>query len=250
MAEQERVVIKTYKGSQAAATAAFQADAADMAAQGYFPTSQSWAPGTWGCGAFVGALFLCVVLVGILIFVYMLIVKPDGTLSVTYELHAVSDDGRKPISAEEKICPQCAETVKTAARICRFCRYEFPAEPETSRPVPNSPAPITAAFPNIGSRTTHSLWGAGAITAIDGEVVTVNYDDNQIRKHLRSDLRPYQAPITTKPPDTRTAFFVGSRVMHKHRGVGEVTAVDGDVISVTYADRQIHHHVRRDLTPL
>jgi len=28
-----------------------------------------------------------------------------------------------------KTCPQCAETVKAAAKICHFCRYEFPAEP-------------------------------------------------------------------------------------------------------------------------
>ena len=24
-----------------------------------------------------------------------------------------------------KVCPDCAETVQAAARICRFCRYEF-----------------------------------------------------------------------------------------------------------------------------
>jgi hypothetical protein len=29
-----------------------------------------------------------------------------------------------------KVCPQCAETVKAAARICRYCRHEFPPEPE------------------------------------------------------------------------------------------------------------------------
>jgi hypothetical protein len=28
-----------------------------------------------------------------------------------------------------KTWPQCAEPVKAAAKICRFCRYEFPAEP-------------------------------------------------------------------------------------------------------------------------
>jgi hypothetical protein len=32
------------------------------------------------------------------------------------------------VSEPTKTCPQCAETVKAAAKICRFCRYEFPPE--------------------------------------------------------------------------------------------------------------------------
>ena len=56
-----------------------------MAAFGYFPTSQSWAPGQWGAGAFIVALLLCFIFIGFLVFVYMLIVRPDGTLTVTYE---------------------------------------------------------------------------------------------------------------------------------------------------------------------
>jgi len=35
----------------------------------------------------------------------------------------------------------------------------------------------------------HTLWGMGEITSVDGEVVTVKYDDNQITKHLRRDLK-------------------------------------------------------------
>lgn len=38
-----------------------------------------------GCGSFLLALLLAVVLIGILVFIYMLLVKPEGTLSVTYE---------------------------------------------------------------------------------------------------------------------------------------------------------------------
>jgi hypothetical protein len=45
---------------------------------------------------------------------------------------------------QTKVCPQCAEEVKAAALICRFCRYEFVPlhEPAPSAtPVPPSPPP-------------------------------------------------------------------------------------------------------------
>ena len=86
MAQSTPVIVRAYKGrSQADAVQKFQADATRLASEGYFPTSQSWAQGSWGCGAFIVALILCIVLIGILVFIYLLVVKPDGTLSVTYE---------------------------------------------------------------------------------------------------------------------------------------------------------------------
>lgn len=85
-AVKEKLIIKTYTGSQEKAFADFQADALKMANEGYYPSTQTWVPGSYGCGSFLGALLLCFLIVGFLIFIYMLIVKPDGTLSVTYEL--------------------------------------------------------------------------------------------------------------------------------------------------------------------
>jgi hypothetical protein len=41
--------------------------------------------GVMGCGAFLVALLLPIVLVGLLTIIYMLLVKPEGTLTVTYE---------------------------------------------------------------------------------------------------------------------------------------------------------------------
>ena len=122
---QQHVIVKTYKGNQEKATQLFQADAAKMAVQGYVPTTQSWAPGAYGCGSFIGALFLCFVIIGILIFIYMLLVKPEGTLSVTYQRQKVTADPIDLAPSHEKTCPKCAEQVKAAALICRFCNHNF-----------------------------------------------------------------------------------------------------------------------------
>lgn len=79
------IVVRSYKGKLEQATRHFQADAASMAAEGWFPMSQQYQPGSWGCGAFLVAVLLMLLLVGFLIFVYMIVVKPAGVLVVTYE---------------------------------------------------------------------------------------------------------------------------------------------------------------------
>ena len=42
----------------------------------------------WGWQEFAVAIALFLILIGIFVVIYMLIVKPDGTLTVTYEIRA------------------------------------------------------------------------------------------------------------------------------------------------------------------
>jgi hypothetical protein len=48
------------------------------------------------------------------------IARPNGVLTVTYRRQATVAE-----ASETKVCPDCAEEVKAAARICRFCRHKF-----------------------------------------------------------------------------------------------------------------------------
>jgi hypothetical protein len=93
-------VVRVYRGTEAESYAKFDLDAALMADSGYLPTSQRWIAGQWGAGQFFFALLLCLILIGFLVFLYMLIVKPAGTLTVTYRLQApnpVLDQAPAPV---------------------------------------------------------------------------------------------------------------------------------------------------------
>jgi hypothetical protein len=84
---QPGTIVRTYKGKQQAdANHEFAKEAEKLSRDYYYPTTQSWAQGQWGCGAWLIAV-ACILLVGfgLLVIAYMLIVKPSGTLTVTYE---------------------------------------------------------------------------------------------------------------------------------------------------------------------
>ncbi len=82
----QEIIVKSYRGDTAKANQLFMNDSVHMGAQGYTPIAQTYAEGTYSCLEFGLALLACFILIGFVIFVYMLIVKPPGTLTVTYKL--------------------------------------------------------------------------------------------------------------------------------------------------------------------
>jgi len=114
---------KTYEGKQEVALAQYQADKDLMATQGYSPASQTWVPRK--------RVFLCVIGIillpfgGFLILLLLLFTQPKGYLNVTYVYRENTESPAYTVPALDKTCPKCAERVKDAATVCRFCNYEF-----------------------------------------------------------------------------------------------------------------------------
>ena len=138
-------IVRAYSGRrQADADSRFQDEVVVLARYGYRPTSQSWTPGRWGYGAFLLALLTIVLVIGIITLVYLLLVKPDGTLTVTYTLEAgraaspqyQRDRWRAPLSDRrhvpdpaERATDQAGRFRRTEAAVFAFLRYVVAALP-------------------------------------------------------------------------------------------------------------------------
>lgn len=73
-----------------------------------------------------------------------------------------------PPAADTKTCPRCAETVKRAAAVCRFCGHEFGAPP------PVAAGRTDGRFaPGSNVRHASERWGIGTVQSVgtDGMVL-------------------------------------------------------------------------------
>ena len=59
-----------------------------------------------------------------------------------------------PAAVEEKVCPECAETVKAAANVCRYCGYRFDRETAAL-----SAASAAGTSSSAGARSGILVWG-------------------------------------------------------------------------------------------
>lgn len=109
-------VVRYYKDDEAG-RGAFMRDVEILSLYGYVPSSQS----VDGGHVHAGRLILTG---GLSVFAGKSGIRSDGRLAVTFVRAAAPEPATTPPGAT-KVCPDCAETVQAAARICRFCRYEF-----------------------------------------------------------------------------------------------------------------------------
>ena len=79
------LLVRTYQGrSQRDVVVRYMRDAQDLAVRGYEPVSQSWGDGQWDVALFLLALILSLFGIGLVLLAYMAIIRPEGTLVVTF----------------------------------------------------------------------------------------------------------------------------------------------------------------------
>jgi hypothetical protein len=108
-----------------AALALYQADANLMAEQGYFPVSQEWRPSPRVFRCVMGVILIPVG-IGIVILLTLLFTQNSkGCWTVQYAYREKAQSPVEAAGAPHKTCPRCAEEVRDAAAVCRFCNYQF-----------------------------------------------------------------------------------------------------------------------------
>ena len=79
-------LVNTYHGTRHEILVEFKSDVKALSENGYRVISQNWIPGERDFGSVVIAILLCFVVIGFAVLIYYWLVKPNGSLTVIYEL--------------------------------------------------------------------------------------------------------------------------------------------------------------------
>ena len=128
---------KVYEGNPLTSREAFEKDAPRFAALHFYPVSREFQLGKFTASRWLVAAGEAVVVALVLwlimplwasaffsfmaFLLFLLLIKPKGTLTVQYVYHPPATVEPAPM----KSCPKCAEHVKEEAVVCRFCNHDF-----------------------------------------------------------------------------------------------------------------------------
>ena len=114
---------KYYGETRIKAEEEFLIHAQELSNRGYRFVSKEWVASPRSLGVYIFPVLLVGVFGLGLILILILLLTPNkpGFLHATYQLVELPME----LTIEGKTCQQCAENVKEAAKICRFCGYSF-----------------------------------------------------------------------------------------------------------------------------
>jgi hypothetical protein len=84
--DRPQVLARVYPGYHESAVELFQTDAAMLLDGGYVPVGQSYAEGRWATRFVALVLIASLFVIGLPFLAYMIVVRPPGSLGVTYVL--------------------------------------------------------------------------------------------------------------------------------------------------------------------
>ncbi len=130
----------------------------------------------WPVERIVGGMqvFLALVFawIGLAIYVLILLCMGSEPGANAYGTNPVTIDQpdaniASPQRVDAKVCPRCAETVKAAARVCRFCGCEFEERTVGGPDAERTPSPQTNAAVNYASLPTDATSRVGRVDLVD-----------------------------------------------------------------------------------
>jgi len=86
------IVIKNHTGIHNQIVYNFKRDHEEISKEGYSLKSQIFIPGSYTTGNFIICALLCLIIIGVIGFIYMALIKPEGTLITTYEKDEYKSD--------------------------------------------------------------------------------------------------------------------------------------------------------------
>lgn len=124
---------------------------------------------------------------------------PDPALAHNLPISDAFVDHAPVLPADSMACPRCAETIKRAAKVCRFCQLELPAAVAMAA-APSIAAKVDAPVQAVAAATTVTPWLYAALGVAAIAVVAVATRETPGQTGLLIQAAPPSVTPAAAPP--------------------------------------------------